>query len=296
MQAASDPNRTIEYRQDFTYILAFSMGAVVVGLLVLTFTDTWQKIRDVGWVLAALGLLGIAWVLWRMLFAGSLLLRLSPQGIDWYSGTREVRIPWGEVRGIDTASFQVRMAGKRSRFSGRRVSSVEDYRDITMVLVSQEFHDRHVDPGSAFLRGPYWQAFVRRHGDGMAIALHHESYGVTPGEVRMPIETRWLAFRDREAPPAPGDDRFGRGALKFGGASNLVSLRGVAFVGVPLAISLVLAANLLGTWEREAMQHDAWASESAREDSEQAERSLKEGPRNLDDTMKRINERWDTGQ
>lgn len=241
MQADRDVRRRIEYRRDFMRLLALSLAGLCLALFVFATGEVEGTLALAAWAMLAAGCAGLAWAAGRTVFRGRPLLALSPDGIVWNFGNGEVAVPWSEVQGVETVTFTATGRSYRGTYSQRLA-------DTTMVLVSREFYDRHIDPRSDFMRGPYWEWFYRPQGEVVQVALHHKMFGVSPREVRGPVEARWKAFRE---PGGQHPPQLARGAapLRFGGGVQLHSPLQMAMVLVPLALCLALAGNIAGVWE-----------------------------------------------
>jgi hypothetical protein len=131
------------------------------------------------------------YALFRMLAPGKPLLALSPDGlrltVEW---VKTIRIPWHEVRGVDTIDITGYLRGQRMDFTG-----------VTVVLVSKAFYNRHIHIRSFFLRGPGWDFNFIPKGRLMQVALHHEALPVEAHKLRAAVEARWRAFHS--APRRP---------------------------------------------------------------------------------------------
>lgn len=133
--------------------------------------------------------------LWRYMNPGQPLLVLSPEGVLMHiKGATEFLVPWNEIHDIAQITIAARNYGPRFQF---RVTLA----DVTALVVSQAFYDRHIHVDSLYRRGPGWaNTFVPKNDltamDGqMQIALHHALLEVPPETLRRAIETRWHAFR-----------------------------------------------------------------------------------------------------
>lgn len=134
--------------------------------------------------------------LWRYLNPGQPLLVLSPEGVLMHiKGATEFLVPWSEIHDIVQITIAARNYGPRFQF---RVALA----DVTALVVSQAFYDRHIHVDSLYRRGPGWaNTFVpanaqTQKGGQMHIALHHALLEVPPETLRRAVETRWHAFRD----------------------------------------------------------------------------------------------------
>ncbi len=200
MSREQDPNRVVEYYTATTNQLRLAMWALFAGVLLLTMSHE----RDE----PLLALPGVAALLVMLVFMvratrrGRPVLMLSPQGINYRgAGGGEVFVPWQVVADVDTVSFTTGIGKRRS-----------SYKDITMVLVPEEFYQAHIHKESALSRGPYWDCFYRPRGALVELAIHHDRFAIEPAQVRGPIEARWLAFRDTipASPADPAEHAFGR--------------------------------------------------------------------------------------
>jgi hypothetical protein len=241
MQAGPDLYRIVEYRRNLTLVAAMSLAGLCLALFVFATGDVTGTTALAAWAMLAGSCAGLAWAAWRVVHPGSPILALSPDGIVWNAGIGEIAIPWREVKGVETITYTVIGRSYRGTYRQR-------LENTTMVLVSQEFYDRNIDPRSDFMRGPYWDWFFRSQGDHVQIALLHDMFGVGHRDVREPVEARWKAFRDvgGEHPSQPA---LRAAPLRFGGGVRLRSPLQIATVVVPLVLCLALAGNIAGIWE-----------------------------------------------
>lgn len=142
------------------------------------------------WMAAAAGIaLGIPLTIYglvKWLAPPTPALVISPQGIRQYLDfVRTIDIPWHEVRGVDS----VEISGKVGR-------DYHHLQNVTVVLVTRHFYDRHIHVGSWFMRGPAWHMLYIPKGEMVQVALHHEMLEASAAELREAVEARWKAFRD----------------------------------------------------------------------------------------------------
>lgn len=194
-----------------------------------------------GWPLVGIAACFAVYFVWRRAFPGRPFLMLLPQGIIYrVSGVPEAFIPWQVVRGVDTIAF--------SAGHGKRKVRAED---VTVVLVPEGFYREYFHVGPLRRAAAGWEWFFRPMGDLVGIAIHREWFLLGPDEVRKPIETRWLAFRDEEPAlpdPALAGSRFGRqgGHLMLG--THIVASRwNAAKILGPVCVGLLVLAYLLAT-------------------------------------------------
>jgi hypothetical protein len=241
MDADRDVHRVIEYRRNFTMVLAPSLGGLCLSLIFFATGRVEGSVELATWVVLVAGGAGLVWAGWRTVFPGRPMLALSPEGIVWNAGSGEVPIPWSEVQGVDTVTYTVVGRSYRGRYQ-------QQLQDVTMVLVSRDFYDARIDPKSDFMRGPYWNWFFRPQGKFVQVALLHHIFGVSPRDVRGPVEARWKAFREGDG-QLPHQPACRTEPLRLGGGVNLRSPSNMAMVAVPLMVCLVLVGNLAGVWE-----------------------------------------------
>ena len=240
MSAERHTDRIVEYHANQVNWLIVCAWSLLAGLLFFALSYDKPNLAYLGWGALGTGAIAGLRFLWRLFVRGKPALVLSPEGIVYrIERLGEVFIPWQEVRSVDTLDFTFGAGRKRFRF-----------KDVTVVLVSEEFYQAHLHVDSLLKRGPYWGAFFRPKSDVVEVVFHHDQFRIAPQELREPIETRWHAFRDR-APSAPADrSAFGReGAPLIYGTRLITSPRIVASLVLPVLASLVIASNLAGLWE-----------------------------------------------
>ncbi|MGE0289210.1 MAG: hypothetical protein AB7I42_23630 [Bradyrhizobium sp.] len=112
------------------------------------------------------------------------MLALSPAGLRLHIDfVKTVLIPWPAIHGVDTIDISGRVAGKAAFLP-----------DVTVVLVTRAFYDRHIHVNSWLLRGPGWDTSFIPKGDMVQVALQHEALPATAAELRAAVEARWHAF------------------------------------------------------------------------------------------------------
>lgn len=132
-------------------------------------------------------------ILWIVVEAISLyqnkpMLVLTPDGLafklEW---VRYFLIPWHQVRSVDTADVE----------GYDFVAKVPQlYQGVTVIRVSRDFYEKHLNPGSFLLQGPGWENLFQDKGDEVQMVLHHSMLpDVTGPQLRQEVETRWKAFR-----------------------------------------------------------------------------------------------------
>lgn len=117
---------------------------------------------------------------------------ISPQGIRQYLDfVKTIDIPWHEVCGVDSIDI-----------SGKVGRDHHHLTNVTVVLVTRDFYDRHIHVNSWFGRGPAWHMLYVPKGDMVQVALHHQMVEASAAELREAVEWRWKAFRDVKPVPA----------------------------------------------------------------------------------------------
>jgi hypothetical protein len=203
---------------------------IVIVLVIAAFFTGRPRTRmpDVtfGLVMLAMGAGWIAYALYRHLVPEKPWLQLSPSGIALRI-TAKALIPWHEVKGVE------------SRF--HYANSPYHFAEVTTVLISSEFYERHILPQRTIMRERFWEnmflpksvrsieepgalkmaasmlvdtgSFVDHEtpkdvtignpGTLIQIALSHMLFRVEAKDIREPIEARWKAFRDRRGSVPP---------------------------------------------------------------------------------------------
>ena len=239
--ATADPARRIEYRAGGTVFNALPLFLILIalGLAMLIFgTDRVEgQIAAWGLVVGLPMLLALGLLVRRAAAPAALIL--APEGLALrFHGV--LTVPWSAIRAIETRSFEGFMLRLRGR---QRIG----FKDVTMIRLPPGYLEQaeaagQIDPG-----GPTLDWVLRRAEGGDWIALHHEDYGLTPAEVRTPVEARWTAFRNGPPPAASPQP-----PLRLGGfrpARPALFALGTIAGGAAI---LVLMANLAGLWETPA--------------------------------------------
>jgi hypothetical protein len=192
--APSDVNRVLSFGREKLVgkQLLFAGIAAAVGLVSVLVGDDDPQLTFVGWGLLVFGVGYAAWEFSKSTQKRKPLLVLSPEGLDIrLEGAAEFRIPWTEVRGVDSITVE-----------GLRGATFEN---VTVVLVTEAFYDRVIHVDSFFRRGPGWdQFFIPRYDGMMQVALHHAFLPVEAPDLLAAVEARYRAFGTGGAdnPPA----------------------------------------------------------------------------------------------
>lgn len=256
--ATSEPGRVVEYRPGGTVFNALPIYLILfaVALAMVIFGARSSDGRLAAWILLALLPLGLALGLWRSRISGPPYLILTPQGLALNTGGWGVlALPWAAIRAIDTRSFE----GYALRYRGRQQIA---FKDVTMIQLAPGVLEAERAAGHFVPRGPSVDWVVRPGPDGDWIALHHEFVGLTPAELRAPVEARWQVFRDNPAPA----DASPLPPLRLGGfRPRHPSLFNLGTATGAIAI-IILLANLAGIWETPSQASArAWAERRAAE-------------------------------
>src|SRR5690349_4228380 len=161
------------------------------------------------------------------------------------SRTRAMLIPWREIKGVGIVDITYR----RWVLQGPSWATV---RNVTVILLSKEYYERHILIRSWLRRGPVWNFVFQQKGPLVQMALHPDIVSERPQVLREAIEARWQAFRDR--PGAGGSLGQGAsvesvpGAVVVGAKPKAWSAWDAAKAIVPLIAIAVVLANLLGLW------------------------------------------------
>jgi hypothetical protein len=193
-------------------------------------TGAWMiVIGSIGW---------IAFALYRHVTAGPM-LTLSPAGIAYRGGwMKGLLIPWHEIQGVDG----IEVIGP----SGYPLRND----NMTVVLVSRAFYERHILSRRPFMPVPGWDRLFTPKGELVQVLLPYEWFVVDPRHIREPVEARWKAFRDaqKSSMPSVGGDRQARQV--YGTWSIDGSLWQAATFLVPLLGMVALLASATGLWPR----------------------------------------------
>lgn len=280
--ATADPARVIEYRPGggILGILPWVLLLAALAMAMLIF-GTGSDGAVLPAVLLLVLLPGVVLLdLWKHRPSARPGLVLSPEGLALQTdGWGTLRLPWAAIQAIDTRDYE----GFALRLRGRQRIG---FRDVTMIRLPPGLLEAERAAGRFAPTGPTVDWVVRPEPDGTWIALGHETYSLSPAEVRAPLEARWLAFRDRRAPPAASH----LPPLRLGGFRPSNPPLFGAGMAAGVGAILVLLANLAGVWETRAQaEARAWAErfEAERAAERAAEAERQERWRAFDERMER---------
>lgn len=287
LHAAADPARIVEYRRAGTLLnyLPVILGVYALFLWGLVFATAPQAPRGLFWA-GFLGLIGLTLLgAWRGRPSAPPELLLAPQGLALrFNGV--IAVPWSLIDAIETRSFE----GFMFRYRGRNRVRFDD---VTMIRVPRGFLQAERDAGRFGTFDPTTDWVIRPAGAGDWIALHHEIYGLTPAEIRGPVEARWRAHAEGRMPQAASP----LPPLRLGGfrPARPVGYR----LGTAAAASaiVIILANLVGIWEtRGQAESRRWAErmtavtpqeEGWRRDMQRLEDARERMQRMLEDAQRR---------
>jgi hypothetical protein len=175
----------------------FGLFALAMGALILYLArdyDTGQKAA--GYFVLAIGFALCLYEMHRHFHPGKPLLSLAPDGVRFRIDlVKELYIPWHEVKAVR----KIDVTDVTGRWPFQRT-----FRNVTALVVTADYYERHLDVGNAFLRGPGWgNLFVPDEKNNvMQMALHDGVLPASNEEIHAAVETRWKAFRDQARPKA----------------------------------------------------------------------------------------------
>lgn len=142
-----------------------------------------------GWMAIYLGVGWSAFAVYRHFNPGRPIVMLTPAGVAFHrSWLKDVFIPWQEVRGVGPLDIS----------DGGSVPAINP--NAIVVLVDDDFYERHIAPKRSFLPPPGSELMFRPQGQLIQMVLSSTEIVAAPEEFRGPIAARWQAFKDR--PPA----------------------------------------------------------------------------------------------
>lgn len=323
----SEIDRTLEYRSAAIVVRLLPSGFLLIflGLLILVLADPapfWTMIPAA--LCVAFGIFVVALALWKRVNHGKPLYVLSPDGIEYrIPGIKTLRIPWSEIRGIDTIDVEARYWSFWDFQYGFQIipnRKVVTYPNVTVVQVSREFYDRRMTVPRLLLIGPGWRANFIPKDALVQVALHHDLVSVEPRPLCEAIEARWIAFRDRPGKPSVPGVTMGQGratvaakpaVARAASASTVVAMgenpqtvsRWRVMASAVLLVGIaILLANLAGLWDlpgqdkvrevrvKERARQKDWADtfKRSREDSKKLEAEQKQLRQELDADLRRV--------
>lgn len=256
---AADIRRPVAYRTDGVFLLGVpsALWLCVLGLIGLTI-DLGNDIELVlaSWALIVVGIGWTAIALFRSSKPAPPLFVLSPAGILYrIPWVKEFLVPWAEIQTVDSIDLTTMLWATRYPHE-------VTFRDVTVVLLSKAFYDRHIFVDSLLLRGPGWGNIFMPKGPSIQMALHHEQVSAEPRALREAVESRWLAFRERpeggatrsgsvpaiNSKPAPSIAAHVENAISEPKPKQATAWD-IAKIAVPLIGIVIVLANLMGLWQ-----------------------------------------------
>jgi len=306
----ADVHQVLAYRLDaeFAAWLPIGMLTLFCGLFLFAleapdlppFEETLGAAAAVA---VGIGLTALA--LWRRFRRGKPYYVLSPIGIHMrIPFAKVIVIPWREIQAVDGIDITVPLWSLQDWLSFRTTQYLT-VRDLTVVVVSRQFYDRHIFIDSFLLRGPGWNANFITQGPLVQCALQHEIVSAEPQALRQAVTARWLAFRASPATvtaaswtetAASLSTPMPKSVAAGGGPKPISWWEGLKII-VPLIGIVVVVSNLLGLWKTEVQikAHEKnekkreWAETLARNaaQSKALQEDLKKQRQELDDDFKR---------
>jgi len=193
----TDAHQTLAYSHSKMGRKFLELGLVCLGCGAVVLYINTGAFSAYDWIMLVFSFaLGAAMTLYglvRWLRPATPLLLMSPAGLAIHIDfVKTIRIPWSEVRGVETVDITGEIRGTPVFLPG-----------VTVVLVSRAFYDRHIHVRSWILRGPGWDTNFIPKGEMVQVALHHEALPATAQELRTAVETRWRAFGGAQPASVP---------------------------------------------------------------------------------------------
>jgi hypothetical protein len=262
------------------FVLALALGAVVwfVGEPRYRRTSLLDpSFGMLGWMFVFFSLGFIAFALGKHLRPAPPMLALSPEGLKLhYSWLKDLLIPWVQVEHVGQLEH-VLPGGTVSR-----------HPESLVVVMSQDFYERHILPRRTFLSGSLWSGMFQPRGTQgaqMQMLLPYPWFSIPLKDMQEPVEARWKAFREQEADApsqAPTEPPLRLSAWSH---KTMTLWRQILFA-VPMAGVLLMLTHFGGLWDTAFLR-------TAREDFAQKTRRLEEQrqeSQRIKDMLKRSNE------
>lgn len=192
--------RSFGYERFLWTRVPWAIGAMALSTFLFTVANSSSasdgKARFAASILLVSGAIFVGYAVYRRSNPANPVLQLSPSGVLYHRISKwQVLIPWREIEGVTSIDV--------TRWSRGLPMT---YRDVTVLILSEAYYKRHLDPGSFWQRGPYWDLHFIPLGTRMQVALHHEAFLIPASEMRDAVEARWRAFSGRHEallPPIP---------------------------------------------------------------------------------------------
>lgn len=207
----------------------FAAGIAALGLVLFLWVDRDRESILASYVLLAAGLGFIAYAYYRRSHPGRPVIELYPSGVRYrMASLKDVLIPWREVQ--DVGAVEISGIDWLRSGAGR-------FRDATALVVSKRFYTANIDVGSWVRRGRSWNSLFVTKGDAIQIVLHPELLSVSPGDLRLAVESRWRAFSNHPNAQRPSVPWSPRALGLFGWmpsrALKIAGLAGLAVLALP---------------------------------------------------------------
>jgi hypothetical protein len=212
-----------------------------------------------GWIFLFFSLGYIAFALFKHVRPEKPMLSLSPTGlvlnISWL---KDLRIPWYEVEHVGLLEH-ILPGGIVSRHPNDPV-----------VVVSQEFYERHILPRRTFLSGNQWSRIFQPKGAQVQMQLPWPWFSIAMQDVAEPIDARWKAFREQPDAQAPATTAPPLRPSAWSPAT-LTQWQKI-FLCVPTAGVLLMLAHFGGLWDSAFLKSARQDSAMTRQKGEEARR------------------------
>lgn len=230
-----------------------------------------------GWMFVFFSLGYIAFALLKHVRPDRPMVALSPEGLTLHiSWLKDLLIPWHEVEHVGQLEH-ILPGGTVSR-----------HPESLVVVMSQDFYERHILPRRSFLSGKFWSVMFQPRGTKgaqMQMMLPYPLFSIPLKDMQEPVEARWKAFREQ------GADAPARASTEPPLRSSAWSLRTLTrwqqiLFAVPMAGVLLMLAHFGGLWDTAFLR-------TAREDVAQERRRLEQSrneSQRIRDELKRSNE------
>jgi hypothetical protein len=221
------------------FMLTLLLGAVVFFITPSRYhrTSVYDTgFQTMGWMFVLFSLGYIAFAIMKQVRPETPMLRLAPAGLVFnLAWLKDLRIPWYEVEHVGLLEH-ILAGGIVSRFPNNPV-----------VVVSQEFYERHILPRRTFFSGNQWTGIFQPKGPQVQILLPWPWFAVPMTEVSEAVDARWKAFREQPDAQAPATTAPPLRASAWSPAA-LTRWRKIAF-GVPAAGVLLMLSHFGGLWD-----------------------------------------------
>lgn len=190
----------------------------------------------VGWMMIYMGVIWIAFALYRHIRPARPILALSPAGVAYHrSWLKDLLIPWSEIREVGRIDV-TNLLGKSHPYA-------------VFVVISRDFFERQVAPKINLLAPPGAENIFAPKGEAIRMVLTTTELIVSIEDMRMSIEARWKAFRDKLTSVPQIGGPVGPSVV-YGRWSLAGSWWPTVYLIAPLVGMAVALAHAKGFWPR----------------------------------------------